>query len=221
MNVSSHRRQPWYNDFVKDQHRIIRNRERVWRTHTNEATWKAYKIERNIYVSLLTYHKRQSLSKKINEIGNDTKQLYKFTNNWMGVKEENPLPPHEDDQALAEEFAKFFLIKILNIRNKFTDDTYCPEMVDIPRLTKFSTLTESEVGRIIMEMQTKSCELDPKPTHILKQLLPVCLTIITRFVNLFLDQSYFHRDWKTSIVRPLIKKVGMELVNKTIVLLAT
>ena len=39
------------------------------------------KKERNVYNRLLIYHKKQTISKKINESMNDTKQQFHFINN--------------------------------------------------------------------------------------------------------------------------------------------
>ena len=63
-------------------------------------------------------------------------------------------------------------------------------------------------------MQSKHCELDAIPTTMLKQLLPDCISVITKIVNLSLDQGLFCQEWKISIVRPLLKKLGLDLIKK-------
>ena len=44
-------------------------------------------------------------------------------------------------------------------------------------------------------------------------MMPVLKPAITRVINLSLSQGCFHRDWKTAIVQPLLKKIGLELTN--------
>ena len=61
--------------------------------------------------------KKQYLSDKIEEIGNDSKHLFKLTNNIMGKTKETILPSIDDQHQLANRFGRFFLGKIDNIRN--------------------------------------------------------------------------------------------------------
>jgi hypothetical protein len=51
------------------------------------------------------------------EIGNDSKQLFKLTNNIMGKTKETILPSIDDKHQLANRFGRCFLGKIDNIRN--------------------------------------------------------------------------------------------------------
>ena len=63
-------------------------------------------------------------------------------------------------------------------------------------------------------MQTKSCGLDPMPTRLLKLMLPSILPYLTKLVNISLTQGIFAEEWKTSVVRPLLKKLGLDLIHK-------
>ena len=66
-----------------------------------------------------------------------------------------------------------------------------------------------------MNTKSNSCELDPIPTTLLKCVLPSVLTIIKNIINQSLQSGSFLRNWKTAIVRPLIKKYGMDLVKSS------
>ena len=59
------------------------------------------------------------------------------------------------------------------------------------KFNRFPPLAETEVHNIINSMQTKSCELEPLPTELLKGLLPSCLQILMRLVNMSLEQGIF------------------------------
>ena len=157
ISVSSHLKQPWYNDLVQDQHRIVHNGERMWLKYRLPSNWKAYKIERNIYQRLLTYKKCQFLSKRINECKGDTKKLYSIINTVTGSKQTNPMPPSNSDAELAESFADFFVTKIDKIREKFdgTDPCVPKEHEGVPSFTKFSVLSEADVMKLVMSLQTK------------------------------------------------------------------
>ena len=117
---------------------------------------------------------------------------------------------------MSEEFANYFLEKILNIR-KLLDGipNYKPYSKDVSQLNRFSTPSENQLYRIIMEMPSRTCELDLIPIESLKKVLVHCIPAITKVVNLSLNTGYSFEDWKTAIVRPLIKSVkkGTEKSN--------
>ena len=63
-------------------------------------------------------------------------------------------------------------------------------------------------------MNNKTCELDAIPTYLIKDIVPAVLRTITQVVNISLTTDTFPLDWKTAIVRPLIKKAGLALSKK-------
>ena len=112
----------------------------------------------------------------------------------------NPTPEGKMDAQLPEEFASFFLEKIEKIRLQFQNtDEYIPEVnTSVPMLS----------------MKNKTCELDTIPTNLLKVILLTVMETITQIVNMSLTTGTFPLDWKIAIVRPLIKKAGLELIKK-------
>ena len=92
-------------------------------------------------------------------------------------------------------------------------EVYNPESRGIPKLYQFSPMTESEGRTAIMTMKLKSCEINPIPMHIFKQLLPSILPTVTKIVNLSLSEGKFCNKWKVAVVQPLLKKVGLELIK--------
>lgn len=175
---------------------------------------KAYKNERNKLNKMLFAAKKQEISDKVIKCGKDTKKLYSLVNKLTGTKKSNPMPEGKSDAQLAEDFADFFIEKIMNIRQSLADKTlYNPtDRVD-GELSQFQPLTENDVRKLINEMASKSCELDPVPTTILKQCLDKCICIITKIINVSLKKGVFVRSWKTAIVRPILKKLGLELIK--------
>ena len=65
---------------------------------------------------MLKVAKEAFISADIVSHRNDIKYLYKVVTNLSGVRKENPMPPAESDQLLAEEFADFFIEKINKIQ---------------------------------------------------------------------------------------------------------
>ena len=67
--------------------------------------------------------------------------------------------------------------------------------------------------QIIFGMKTKSFEIEPFPTKLLKEILTSVIEPITKIVNTSLQQGIFSKLWKTTLIRPLLKKLGLELIT--------
>ena len=205
----------WFNDTLQQQCTIVKNRERAWKKYGKQHHWKAYTVERNKYNCQLHYFKWQSLSKRILDCKGNAKELFLLVNKLMGSIAQNPLPPNKTEEELAEDFARYFLSKIKKIRETFTNTPpYKTLSHNIPKFTSFHPLTEPEVHTVIMGMKNKHCKLDIIPTAILKQILEACLPAITQIVNLSLTNGEFCKSWKVTVVKPLLKKPGLDLISK-------
>ena len=160
-----------------------------------DSLWIAYKSARNSYYAKLNISKNNSLRDTISECSGDSKKLYNLVSNLTTKSVGNPLSASNNDEELANSFTSFFEEKILTIRKQFKDiPQFQPEVADIPKLTKFHPMMEEQVELIINQMKTKSCELDPIPTAVLKKMMPVLKPAITRVVNLSLSHGCFHDD---------------------------
>ena len=142
-----------------------------------------------------------------------------FLNNLVskltGTMKENSLPESENDIKLANDFADYFLKKIQTIRDALVDVTnYSPEELipEVPLLAKFEPLSENEVKNIINKLGIKSCELDIMPKSLLKKCLSGLLPSVTKIVNISLSTGTFPENYKEAIIRPLLKKTGLELL---------
>ena len=91
---------------------------------------------------------------------------------------------------------------------------FVPDKRNTPGLTEFKPMSDKEILKVIDEMPNKHCDIDPVPFTIFKKLAPHLKSEITILVNLSLTHGVFTESWKTSIVKPLLKKVGLELIFK-------
>ena len=87
------------------------------------------------------------------------------------------------------------------------------EAVQALTLGEFEPCTEDKVTKVIMSMASKSCEIDPVPTNLLKEILPQVIKSITKIINTSLELGVFACQWKVAIVKPLLKKIGLELIT--------
>ena len=205
----------WFNNTLQQQQKIVKNRGRIWRKYRKQHHWKAYTVERNKYICQLHYFKQQSISKRVLGCKKNAKELFLLVNKLTGNTMQNPLPPYKTDKELTEDLTRFFICKIERIRESFINTpAYKAIYQDIPQFPSFCPLTESKVHAVIMKMRNKYCELDIIPTTIVKQILDACLLMITQIVNLSLTNGEFCEDWKTTVVKPLLKKPGIDLISK-------
>ena len=211
--ISLRPKNPWFDSELKTHKRQMRKLEKKWLRHKTDPYWTAYKSTRNSYYSRLKTKKKATLRTKFTECNKEPKKIHTLMKNLTAKQQPVQWPEHTSDENLVEDFANFFLEKITKIRESLKDKPiYTPTSTDTPKLQEFKALEEKEVHRVIMSLRTKTCELDPVPTTIFKMLLPKILPLITKIVNLSLCQGQFIRDWKTAIVRPLLKKEGLQLI---------
>ena len=214
--VTKRKQELWYNERILEQKRRVRRRERVWRKYVQDHQWKAYTVERNRLNRMIFANKTETLCLKVEECEKDNKKLYSLLNSMCGTHKHNPMPVAESEQVQADTFADYFLQKIVCecIRDTLKDYAqYCPSGECEGQLPQFEPVTEEDVRKTILTLGTKSCELDEIPTKHLKQCLNECLGIITRIMNLSLQNGLFVSSWKTAVVRPLLKKAGLQLIH--------
>ena len=213
--VTVRHRLPWYTDKIKEQKRRICRRERVWHKCKLEFNWIALKEERTWYRLMLKEARKTTWTEKIRDCGTDAKKLYTLINNLTNNNKDNPLPKSQSDEVLANHFAQFFMSKIKSIRDTLdSHPLYKPTRREVTMFSRFSRITEDQVEKIIRSMPSKCCELDVMPPTILKQIIPSIITHITNLINESLENGVFANRWKTAIIKPLLKKAGLELICK-------
>ena len=215
LSISSRKKCPWFTAEVKKQKHVVRRCEKIWRKYQQDHQFVALHMETNKYCKLLKSTKLSSTSELVKQCKGDSKKLYKLLGNLTGKVTENPLPPESNDQVLADRFADYFMEKIMTIREQLDkENLFSPNPRHVETLSSFRPLAEEEVESIVKSLSSKSCELDVIPTNLLKDILPSILPIITRLINTSLREGLYVETWKLAIVRPLLKKIGLELIDK-------
>ena len=78
----------------------------------------------------------------------------------------------------------------------------------------FQPLSQEEVENTINTSPSKSCDLDPIPTTLLKEILPSVITILTKIINKSLISGIFPDRLKVALVKPLLEKANLDLIEK-------
>ena len=203
----------WYSDGIREEKRVRRKLERHWR-------FSLLEIDRQIYVDQC--RKVDSMCEKetsdhyrniIHENASDQKQLFKITNKLMHRNDVQKLPSHDSTEELADRFADYFIDKIMTIRSNLAHVDHRQLPAEEPCnfvFSKFSTVSEDEVRKLIVKSPTKSCNLDSIPTWLLKDCLDTLLPVITKIVNLSLSSSVMPDKLKEAILSPRLKKALMD-----------
>ena len=212
-------REPWYNDDIHLARQVRRKNEMKWRRTKLE-------IHRQIYV-----HQRTEVNKMIvkakqayyeTELSTgDQKACFQVINKMVGTSK-TALPDAMNKRELCNDFSMFFAEKIEKIQIQIRKQLESLEItrptpaqhLDIThvdsKLDHLAMTTSDELRRIIEQCPNKTCSLDPMPTELLKKTLGVHLPRVVARVNKSFNEGLFPKCLRTSLVKPIIKKEGLD-----------
>ena len=140
----------------------------------------------------------------------DSRKLFKCANSLFNQEADLTFPDYNDKTKLANDIGKFFAQKIERIRTALDTaaSNLCPTATEPlhtscpTQLTSFTEVSEEDVKGLIGRSSKKTCSLDPMPTSLVVESLAVLLPVITRMLNLSLQNGNFRDTWKLADVRP-------------------
>ena len=65
------------------------------------------------------------------------------------------------------------------------------------KINVFERASEDEIKKYILSSSSKSCDLDPIPTSMLKNRLDIIITPITDIINISMETSTFPQNFKS------------------------
>ena len=77
-------------------------------------------------------------------------------------------------------------------------------------LSSFEPVSEADILKILKSSTTKSCDLDPIPTALVKECADILVTPINNIINYSLREGSFPNCFKTAYVTPLLKKPNLD-----------
>ena len=113
------------------------------------------------------------------------------------------------DAHTADDFATFFQNKVDSVRSS----TATTPLYDVPcrathTINELPPVTAEEVERMSGSSPNKSCQLDPAPTWLVKDMRTLLSSPIAVLFNLSLATGCFPTEFKEAVVRPRLKKTG-------------
>ena len=148
------------------------------------------------------------------------KKIFAICNNLLHRIQDHPLPLGSTDKELAKCFSKYFNSKIANIRDILIakQGQLLPppvlHQITVPCMDSFRLLSDDDVSAIVKKSPTKSCKADLIPTSLLKDILPNILSLLRVIVKKSLQTDTFPDNLNVALVRPLLKKINLDLVEK-------
>ena len=209
---------PWFDDNLREMRRKRRRAERVFRRTKSDLHKAAYKCARNQYANQLKASHSSYYYNAIEEASGDQKKLFNLVQSLTNKSKGTPWPEHNNKDTLACDFGVFFNEKVNKLRQSLTSSNVPSATIEGPcdtELSAFRELTSDEVCKLVAASATKQCELDPLPTSLLKLCLDQVLPVLKKIINLSLQNGLFIQSWKEAIVKPLLKKAGMQLELKS------
>ena len=212
---------PWLSDEIRSVKRLRGIAKRNWRSTKSESDRRTFKLLWNKAVFLMNKSRCEFYADFISKISGNQRKLFAATKKLLNQSTESPFPPHGDKLALANDMGSFFVKKISHLRVSL--DAAPNSCSTISRhssqcsssFTVFHRVDIDYLRKLVLRTRTNSCSLDPVPTNIMKDCLDELLPILTTMINLSLESGFFPAIWKDSVVTPLLKKPGLDLVFKT------
>lgn len=205
----------WHNEDIIQARKICRRQERCWRRTKSESDRILFQEKREAFKITLKTSKCKYYSERISEC-KDQRDLFRVTDEILHQKGKSKLPSYTDTSQLADQFNNFFSDKIKRIRENLdsaiSTSRSQPNVMTpkAPSMDVFAPLTSEDTEQIIKKSPSKSCTMDPIPTWLLKKHISILSPVITKIVNMSLEQGTVPPDLKRALVSPLIKKPSLD-----------
>ena len=200
---------PWHTNDLTEAKRALHRAERLWRNSSLTVHRQIVKDRRNIFRKLLKTARSDYYRSEISKAVGNMRLIYGITDSLLGRKVNMTLPEVADESpsALATRFQRYFKDKtevLCQNRSPLpADDT--PTVVGA-HFDVFEHASHSDVKNIVLASGTKSCELDPLPTSIVKQHIDTISPLLARIINTSLATTVFPAPMKHAVVVPILKK---------------
>ena len=197
---------PWFDADCRAARRRARAAERRFRRTYAKVDRLAWEQKLGTTHSL---YERKSSNYWRDEIAaskGNTTRLWRTLHGVLGETTGDENCPHS-----AEDFASYFRDKVDAVRaSTSTTPTYDVPCRATPTLEEWTLVSVDEVEQLISSALNKTCELDPAPTWLVKEMRGLLSPFITLLFNKSLMSACFPAAFKQALVRPSLKKVGLD-----------
>ena len=166
------------------------------RTHLDRSRYKHQC--HHLCNRMMTKAKSKYLADVIAKNSDNPRRLWNSINNTLHRTPPPALPEFTSVKSLCDHFSRYFVEKIQTNRYKFLDEVQNIPQVQKPEIISkmniFERASEDEIKKLILSSLSKSCDLDPIPTSVLKNCLDILITPSTDIINISMETSKFQRS---------------------------
>ena len=212
--IKDKNRASWFEASHRESRASLRVLEKEWILDRLEVKRQIFISARKNYHHQLEEARTNHLHARIERA--DQRQLFGIVDELTGDKKtlSSTLPEYSSPRDLADKFVRYFHEKIEKLRESFHETRPETEKeLSANYFTYFTPVTKESLSKLILTMNSKSCDLDPIPTDLLKVVLPEVIEELVILVNCQFDTASFPKLYKKAIVRPLLKKQGLDIEN--------
>ena len=197
---------PWFDTDCRAARRRARAAERRFRRSRIDEDKRVW-VEKVKAMRLLYEEKNNNYWRsEIAASKGDTRRLWRTFQSVLGE-----VPTADTDDHTADEFAAFFSDKVEAVRTS----TAATPLYDVPyrhtpTFAEWSAVTSEEVEKLIGAALNKTCQLDPAPTWLVKDMRRLLSPFISLLFSKSLTTGCFPQEFKEAVVRPLLKKTGLD-----------
>ena len=163
-----------------------RQLERIWRRDRTDSNRSRLNAQVHLCNSLMSKAKKNYYTNLVSENITNPRKLWDKMEHILHKKNNNILPDSSCNTKFASSFNDFFISEIAKIRATLLspkpDSNIHPEPTPpaAPNLLlTFSQISESNVSKLTRSSPSKSCDLDPCPTQIVKDCADILAGSIT------------------------------------------
>ena len=211
------RKTRWYTQEIHAERQKQRLLTRKWRKSRSEKDNQNMICQRNKISDMIHAAKSEYYHDAITKARKDSKELFRTFRQLFNDVKINPMPPSRTSVENANDFNKFFIEKNQRLKTRFVKNSEHNHLdtrqID-QSLTHLQPITKQKAERLILAAPSKTCALDPAPTHIVKSVASTISPVIQKIIYLSLAQSKVPTGFKTAIVKPLLKKPDLDLIHK-------
>ena len=208
---SSNTKPPWMDQEYINA-RILRRR------YEKQGNKPAYKHQKKVCAHLVKEKMMSYYSSLFPTLCTNQQQLFKTFNKLFDRNTGNlSLPSYKNSSTLADNFNKFFLTKVSDIRSNLPSSTLpnpafpnpAPTTSNTFQLSSFEPTTMDELRQIIKTHGIKTSSNDPLPAFLLEENLELLLPHFETLVNLSITNSSFD-GLKEAHVVPILKSLQLD-----------
>lgn len=209
---------PWYTPELRQMKSRKRQLERLHKKSRLSVHLLAYTDHLQQYKDALNAARTTYYSHLIHSGSKNPKALFSTINSL--------LKPHDNTfssftSEKCQSFLSFFQTKIDTIYSNLNNSGIPPisppvsPPFTIQPLSQFSPVSPAQLTTIMTGIKTSTCTLDPIPSKLIKDCLPVISPLITAIINTSLSSGSVPQSLKLAAVTPIIKKPGLNPDNPT------